>query len=311
MLDPFIQALFNRMPQLAEYALWEKSPAEARTAFTLLAKFSEPQSVPIGRSQDVEAAGGAGPVMARLYTPVAAGSGALPGIVFFHGGGFVLGDLESYDPFCRTLANESSCRVLSVDYRLAPEHPFPAAVDDAVAVMGWVEENAGALGIDPNRLSVAGDSAGGNLAAVVCQQAKAAGRPAIGCQLLIYPATVMGRVPDKESATGVIQDARNFAWFKDNYLPAGTDPRDPRVSPLYAADLSGLPAAYIVTAGYDLLRSDGIAYAEKLKAAGVAVTHVDYPSMIHGFLLMRNWIPAAPEALAAAAQAVKAVLGQM
>ena len=308
-LDPFIKSLFDRMPQLAHYPLWEKSPAEARAAFKFLTQFSEPQSVPIGKSVDIEASGPAGPVVLRVYTPVAAGAGSLPGLVYFHGGGFVLGDLDSYDPLCRTLANESGCRIVSVDYRLAPEHKFPAAVEDAFAALTWIEAHAGELGIDPNRLAVGGDSAGGNLAAVTCQLARGNKGPAIDFQLLIYPATVMGAPRDKSSATGIIEDARNLRWFQEQYVPEGTDLSDPRISPLYASDFKDLPPAYIVTAGFDLLRSDGVAYAEKLKAEGIAVTHIDYPTMIHGFFMMQNWIPAAPEAVSAAARAVRSALG--
>jgi acetyl esterase len=309
-LDPFIQALFDRMPQLVRYPLWEKSPAEARAAFKLLTQFSDPQSVPIGKTVDIAGSGSEGSVPMRVYTPVAAGSGALPGLIFFHGGGFVMGDLDSYDPLCRTLANASGYRLISVDYRLAPEHKFPAAVDDAYAAFTWISSHAGELGIDPNRLAVGGDSAGGNLTAVVCQLARDRNSaPPIGFQLLIYPAIVMGVPRERTPATGFVEDARNLRWFQEQYLPPECKAADPRISPLMAADFRNLPPAYIVTAGFDLLRQDGIAYSEKLKAAGVAVTHVDYPTMIHGFFLMQNWIPVAPEAISAAAQAVKAALG--
>src|SRR5438105_9838328 len=185
MLDPMIQALLQRVPQLTSYAIWEKSAAEARADFKRFSEFAAPRDLPIGKIENVMA----DTIPLRSYSPVAGGTELLPGIVFFHGGGFVLGDLDCYDALCRTLANESCCRVIAVDYRLAPEHPFPAAVEDCFAAVQWLEDHAAELCLDANRIAVAGDSAGGNLAAVMCQLAKARrGSPSIGFQLLIYPA---------------------------------------------------------------------------------------------------------------------------
>ncbi len=244
-------------------------------------------------------------------TPVAAGGDPLPAIVFYHGGGFVLGDLDCYDPICRSLANESGCRVVAVDYRLAPEHPFPAAVEDCFAALKWVENNAAAIGVDANRIAVAGDSAGGNLAAVTALAAKEKGSPSLGFQLLIYPAAAasLDTASAQAYGRGYFLDLPTITWFMKQYAPK-PDANDPRLIPMAAKDVSGLPPAYIVTAGLDPLHDGGQAYAEKLKAAGVKVTHVDYPTMIHAFFNMQNFLPVAREAIAAAAKAVKDAFAQ-
>src|SRR6266550_1794942 len=306
-LDPVIQALFEQFPQLAIRAVWEKTPAEARVDFKRFCQFANPQGGAIGKTEDIKVPGPAGPLGLRIYTPVAAGGAALPAIVYLHGGGFVVGDLDCYDALCRTLANESGCRLISVDYRLAPEHPFPAAVDDCFAAFQWVQTNAPDISVDPNRLAVAGDSAGGNLAAVTCHLAKQnKTKPQIAYQLLIYPDTRVAASPSQRPfGSGYFLDNRTIEKYHSYYVPAGVDPADPRLSPIEAKDVSGLPAAYIVTAGFDPLREEGIAYAEKLKRAGVAVMQVDYPTMIHGFFSMQGLIPMASEAIAAAAHAVR------
>ena len=307
-LDPVIQALFRQMPQLASSPIWEKTPAQAREEFKWLCQLTDPKASPIGKTEDIEADGPSGPISLRVYTPVASGGAALPAIVYFHGGGFVMGDLDCYDGLCRALANESDCRIISVDYRLAPEHPFPAAVEDCFAAAAWIEENASDLGVDANRIAVAGDSAGANLAAVVCLLAKD-NTPAIAFQLLIYPTTHFNANRGEDSSrTAYFLDGRAIAWFRNCYVPPGTDPADPRLSPLDAKDLNGLPPAYVVTAGFDPLREEGVAYAEKMKQAGVTVTHVDYPTMIHGFFSMPGLIPLASEAITAAAHAARNAL---
>jgi len=309
-LDPVIQALFEQWPRLAINPVWEKAPAEARADFKQFCQFADPRIVAIGKSEDIKMPGPAGPLGLRTYTPVAAGGAALPVILYLHGGGFVVGDLDCYDGLCRTLANESGCRVISVDYRLAPEHPFPAAVDDCFAAFQWVEANASDLSLDPNRLAVAGDSAGGNLAAVICLLAKSSKiRPPIAYQLLIYPDTrVSSKSSERPFGSGYFLDNRAIEHFHRHYMPARFDPTDWCLSPIEAKDVSGLPPTYIVTAGFDPLRQDGIDYAEKLKVAGVPVTHVDYPAMIHGFFSMPGLIPLASEAIAAAAHALRDAL---
>lgn len=309
-LDPTVSALFERYPDLLTYQVWEKTPAEARESYRRLCNLSDPKDLAIGKSERLEMPGPSGPLALRAYTPVAAGGPTLPAIVYFHGGGFVMGDLDTHDGLCRTLANESGCRIFSVDYRLAPEHGFPAAIDDGFAALKWVEENAASLGIDPYDIVVAGDSAGGNIAAVMCLLAKAnRNAPRIAFQLLFYPSIALTReFVTRPFGQGYRLDDRAIQWFYSHYMPPGTDPLDERVSPLEAKDVSGLPPAYILTAGFDPLRGEAIAYAAKLKQAGVTVTHVEYPTMIHGFLTMQNWIPLAAQAIGAASQAVKDAL---
>jgi acetyl esterase len=308
-LDPTVKALFEQMPQLADFRFWSMTVPEARAAFRGLCQAGSPADIPIGKTEDVEFAGPASTLRVRAYTPVAAGGDALPAIVFIHGGGFVLGDLDCYDPLCRALANESGCRVIAVDYRLAPEHVFPAAVDDCFAALKWVEDNAAALGVDANRIAVAGDSAGGNLAAATVLLAKQKGAPKLAFQLLIYPALSADMNSDstRNYGQGYFLDLPTIAWFMKHYAP-GADPSDPRLIPMSAKDVAGLPPTCIVTSGCDPLRDGGQAYAEKLKAAGVKVTHVDYPTMIHAFFNMPNFLPLSREAIAAAAKAVKDAL---
>ena len=308
-LDPSIRTLFDRMPELADYPIWEKSPEEARESSKALRQVVDAKVVPIGKTENLEAPGPAGAIALRAYTPVAAG-GPSPAIVYFHGGGFVIGDLDTHDVLCRSLANDSGSRVIAVDYRRAPEFKFPAAVEDCFAALKWVEENASELSVDANSIVVGGDSAGGNLAAVMCLLAKEnKNTPHVAFQLLFYPSLRLTRaLVTRPFGSGYCLDDRAIQWFYSHYIPESADPMDPRLSPIEAKDVTGLPPAYVVTAGFDPLREDGVAYAEKLKAAGVTVTHVDYPTMIHGFLSMQGWIPLASEAIAAAAQAVKEAL---
>jgi acetyl esterase len=309
-LDPTITALFERLPDLLTYRVWERTPEEAREAYRRLCNASEPKDIAIGKSENLEAPGPAGPLVLRAYPPVAAGGPTLPAIVYFHGGGFVMGDLDTHDALCRTLANESGCRVFSVDYRLAPEFKFHAAIDYGFAALKWIEDNATALEIDPNDIAVAGDSAGGNLAAVMCLLAKAnRDSPHIAFQILFYPSIALSReFVTRPFGQGYRLDDRAIQWFYSHYMPADADPMDERLSPIAAKDVSGLPPAYILTAGFDPLRDEAIAYAAKLKQAGVPVTHVVYPTMIHGFLTMQAWIPLVGQALGAAGRAVKDAL---
>ncbi len=310
--DPFIRSLMEQMPKLADLQVWKLSPEQARAEFKKLCTLRDQKMAPIGRMEDIEAVGSDAPIPLRVYTPVAAGGSALPALVYFHGGGFVLGDLDCFDSICRALAESSGCRIVSVDYRLAPEHPFPAAVDDCFAALKWIEANAASLGIDPNRLVVGGDSAGGNLAAVVSQLAKANNGPHIAFQMLIYPITTLR--PDSPSifafGPNILREPA-INWFYSQYVPqeSGDHTDDPRISPLQSEDLSGLPPAYIVTAGFDPLHGEGLAYADKLKAAGVKVRHIDYPTMIHGFFSMPGLIPLAGDALGAAGHGLRDALG--
>jgi acetyl esterase len=285
------------------------SPDQAREEFKTLCLMSAQNPAPIGKIENIEAEGPEGPIPLRVYTPVAAGSSSLAAIVYFHGGGFVLGDLDCYDAICRGLAESSGCKVISVDYRLAPEHPFPAAIEDCLAALKWVEKHASDLSVDPNRIAVAGDSAGGNLAAAVTQQSKGKGGTHIAFQLLLYPITSLhADLPSNFAFAGNVLTQPPVNWFYSQYVPHDADSSDPRLSPLRAKDLSGLPPAYIVTAGFDPLHDEGVAYADALKGAGVKVRHIDYPTMIHGFFSLQSLIPLATEALSAAGNAVKDAL---
>jgi len=240
-------------------------------------------------------------VVMRSYRPAgAAKTDLLPALVFFHGGGWTIGDLDTHDTLCRELANGARCAVFSVEYRLAPENPFPAAVDDCIAATRFVSENAESLKIDPGRTAVGGDSAGGNLAAVVALQARDAGGPALRFQLLIYPAT------DQQFKTGsLVRNGTGYLLtlplmekFRDNYLPRAADYRDWRASPAAAKSLAGLPPAFVLTAGFDPLLDEGQQYAERLAREGVEVEYRSYPDMIHGFIVKGGVLDAANAAVA-------------
>jgi acetyl esterase len=208
--------------------------------------------------------------------------------VFFHGGGWVIGSLDSHDVVCRKLADEGQLIVISVDYRLAPEHKFPAAVDDAIAATKWIADNARRLGIDASRLSVGGDSAGGNLATVVAISARDGNGPAIAGQVLIYPATdfALTHPSHSEPETNLLLSHSVIRWFRDNYLNGAADAEDWQASPARAKTLTGLPPAYVLTAGADALRDEGDEYAKRLKEAGVPVAHQTFPGQFHGFFTM-------------------------
>jgi len=310
-LDPLLKAFLDQLSAQPAPKMWEVTPVQAREALAAMMDMVGPKNIPIGKVVNlvIPRADG-GEIAARAYTPVAAGGEPLPALIFFHGGGYVIGSVDTHDGLCRILANESGCRVISVEYRLAPEHKFPAAVDDAVAALAWIEKNAAELGVDANRLAVGGDSAGGGLAAVVAQIAKESGGPRLGFQMLLFPVTQIGKETTslREFAEGYFLETKTLQWFYDHYLPAGADREHPRVSPLNAKELSGLPPAYVMVAGFDPLHDEGVAYAQKLRDAGVSVTLADYPDMVHDFIYMQAVLPQAPEALAAAAAALKGAL---
>lgn len=255
--------------------------------------------------------GPAGSVRVRLYRPFRANATAAPALVYFHGGGWVVGDLDSHDHLCRQLAGKSGVVVIAVDYRLAPEHKFPAAVEDTQAALRWVAEHAGELRLDATRLAVGGDSAGGNLAAVAALALRDAGGPPLRLQLLIYPALdfTADNVSLRENATGYLLSTAAMEQFADWYLPDRASRSDPRASPQRATDHRGLPPACILTAEFDPLRDEALAYAETLRNAGVAVEHRAYPGMIHGFARMGGRIDLALTALDDAASAVHRALG--
>ena len=246
----------------------------------------------------------------RFYTPRGL-TGTSPALVFLHGGGWIYGDLESHDALCRVLAEQAQVRVIAVDYRLAPEAPFPAAVDDAMAAWTWVADHADALGIDPDRIAVGGDSAGGNLAAIVAQQTVRAGVASPAFQLLIYPATDFAeRAPSRATYREgffLTEDFMDLA--EENYLIGSEDRADPRLSPLHG-DVSGVAPAYVVTAGFDPLLDEGSAYADALRAAGVEVEYLCEDGMIHGFANMVGVGRVAPQAVRRMAAALQRGLAQ-
>jgi acetyl esterase len=238
---------------------------------------------PVHRVEQISIPGPAGPLNARLYAVEA--DGPLPIVVYLHGGGWVLGDCDSHDKGVRALTNAAQCLSVSVDYRLAPENPFPAAIDDCFGALRWVAENAASLGGDPSRIAVAGDSAGGNLAAACALLAKAEGGPALAFQLLIYPVLDSDLTTESycEHADALVLNRARMEFFWDRYVPDVAMRTDWRAAPLRAPDLSGLPPALIIGSGLDPLYSEGVAYAERLRAAGVETEHLPFPRMAHAF----------------------------
>lgn len=268
-----------------------------RDAFRGLMRLSE-TGARIASADDQLLPGPAGPLAIRVYTPLNAAPTRLPGLVFVHGGGFVCGDLDTHNALCRTLCAETACRVVAVEYRLAPEHPFPAAVEDVHAATGWVIEHAGTLGLDPARIAIAGDSAGATLAAVVCQLVSQTRPGALALQLLLCP--ILDWVADTGSRRdfyrGYLLDGDAMARELACYLPDGVRPDHPHVSPL-RADLRGQPPAYIHTAEFDPLRDEGEAYVAKLRQAGVPVRHTCHRGMVHMFYGLGRIVPYAREGL--------------
>jgi acetyl esterase len=258
------------------------------------------------RVEAIELDGPAGKIGGRLYTPPPT-QASPPLLVYFHGGGWVIGDLNTHDDPCRFLAAHSGAKVLAVDYRLAPEHPFPAAVEDAEAAYEWAVENAHRLGIDSTRIAVGGDSAGGNLAATVCLLARDGGTRSPAMQLLIYPVTeTVGEAPSRRTfGEGFLLTRRDMDWFEERYLPPDVDRSDPRVDLLGAADLSNLPPAYVATAGFDPLRDEGEAFAERLREAGVRVALRRHLGLVHTFVNLTAICPSARAAMLEAAGALQ------
>lgn len=311
-LNPLVKGFLDQMAAVPGPKMWELAPAQAREMFGVMMQLVGPKDVPIGNVQNLTMPGPGGDIPLRNYTPVAAAKNALlPTLIFFHGGGFVIGNLDTHDGLCRVFANEAGVRVIAVDYRLSPESKFPAAVEDAVAAMNWIEANAENLGVDTKLLAVGGDSAGGALAAVVAQAAKGKGHPHIAFQLLLFPVTQLNAKTASmhKNAEGFFLELATLEWFYNHYGATDeVDKTDPRMSPLLAKDFFGLAPAYIATAEFDPLHDDGAQYAEKLRATGVSVTHVDYPGMVHDFIFLHAVVPQAVEATKAAAAALKAAL---
>ncbi|MGN6866822.1 MAG: alpha/beta hydrolase [Solirubrobacteraceae bacterium] len=282
-LAPEVQLALAMLERRREPPPESLPPAEARRRRRRLSAVYAGKPTPVGAVADLELDAG---LRARHYAPAEPGD-PHPLLVYYHGGGFTYGDLETHDGVCRILCRHAGAQVLAIDYRLAPEHPFPAAVIDARAALHWAFANAQALGADPHRVGVGGDSAGGNLAAVVSQLAARDGGPAPVLQLLIYPATDFSRRRRSRElfGEGFLLTNSEMDWFETNYLGAErAHAHDPRASPLLAEDLSGLPPAYLVTAAFDPLRDEGEEYAEALRAAGTPVTLRRFPGFIHAFI---------------------------
>ncbi len=285
-----MQALLRMAPLAGEDLPVERlSPQQARAQLRTGAAAVAGPKRPLPAVNDVAIPGPAGTIPARLYEPPGVGIEQRPLLVYYHGGYWMLGGLDTHDGVCRFLAANAAVAVLSVDYRLAPEHPFPAAVEDAFAAYRWADEEHARLGVDPTRIGVAGDSAGGNLAAAVSRLARdedGAGSPAM--QILLYPVVdASSQQPSRDLfADGFLLTKADIEWLERQYLPGVAGREDPRVALLNAPDLSGLPPAYIATAGFDPLRDEGEAYAAALCGAGVAVDLRRHPGLIHGFANM-------------------------
>jgi acetyl esterase len=309
-LDPIVKAFLDQVAAQPGPKMWETDAPTGRAMLVAMMNFVGPQNVTCGEVTNVPAPGRAGDIPLRVYTPAGAGAEVLPALVFFHGGGFVIGDLDTHDGLCRLLANASGARVIAVDYRLAPEHKFPAAVEDAYDAVAWIAENAEEFGIDAERIAVGGDSAGGNLTAVVTQLAKEKGAPRLAFQMLLFPATQMGAdTPSMRACEdGSFLDRPTMNWFLRNYLGNDSEKDDLRASPLLAPDLRGLPPAFLMTGGYDPLHDEGVQYAERLREARVPVAHVDYPSLPHDFIYLHAILPEADEAIRQAAHALRDAL---
>jgi acetyl esterase len=303
-LDPQARAILDQMAEMGGPPIDELSAAEARRASEALAAM-QGVGEPVAIVEDRTLPGPGGDIPIRIYTP--AGKGPLPLLVYFHGGGWVIGKIETSDALCRALTNAAGCIVISVDYRLAPEHPFPAAVDDAYHATLWIAANAAGFGGDPSRIAVGGDSAGGNLAAVVAQIARERGKPAISFQLLIYPVTdaACDTPSYGENADGYFLTRSAMQWFWNHYTRSNDDRTHPHASPLRADNFAGLPAALVITAEFDPLRDEGELYAERMRAAGVPVQLTRYEGMIHGFFAMGAMIDQGKIAMQQSAAALR------
>ena len=310
--DPDVVAFLDALKALNLPPLPTLPLPEARALYRMGTERNGGPPAAMAEVRDLAAAGPAGPVPLRLYRPPGLPDRDAPALVYFHGGGWVIGDLASHDGVCRQIAARAGCAVVAVDYRLAPEHPAPAPAEDCIAALRWIADHAGDLGLSPDRLAVGGDSAGGSLSAVATVAARESGLP-LRCQILIYPS-----VDNRRDAPAYPSRAANrlvppllpdvLDWFMSQYMP---DPRlgdDWRQSPVAVADKAGLPPALVIVAECDPLHSEGLAYAAALEAAGVDVTRLDVPGMIHGFITMRGVISAADRAFDAIAAELRARL---
>jgi len=305
-LDPHTKRLLDMIETGRGEQPGEPSAESLRRSMLRLAEVTDARRVPIGSVEDRELPGFAEPFPVRIYTPCGAEPAPQPCIVYFHGGTGVFCGIATHDGLCRMLANASGCRLISVGYRLAPEHPFPAAIDDGAWVTSWIAEHAAALGVDPDRLIVAGDSAGGTIAAVVCQLAARGKGPRIALQVLLCPVTDLAEQSESRRlfATGFFIERSTLDWAKAIYC-AGADTKDPRVSPLLAESFAGLPPAQIHTAEFDPMRDEGEAYANALAAAGVPVEYRCHAGLVHHFYCMAGAIPRARAVVNSIGEAIR------
>lgn len=310
MLDPHVKRLLDFLATRNLPSFHTLPPVESRAFYKERRFATQPEPQPVAAVADITVPGPAGTIPVRSYRPQGASvDTVLPALVYYHGGGHTIGDLDTHDTLCRELCNRSGYAVFSVDYRLGPEHKFPAAVDDSFAALQWIASHAGKLAIDPGKIAVGGDSAGGNLAAVTSLMARDQGGPAIAFQLLIYPATDLRFLSPSHKANGqgYLLTTEVIEYFTACYLNNDTDRLDWRASPALAGDHRGLPPALVLTAGFDPLLDEGRDYAELLRAAGNRVEYIDYPGQIHGFITMGKVIGQANEAVALCADRLKAI----
>lgn len=306
-LDPQAKTLLDRLASQAIAPLETLTPREARAQMEAATLFlGRPERVASAVDHRIPGAGG----MIRIRITMPEGAGPFPVLVFFHGGGWVIGSIETHDGLCKAITNAASVAVASVDYRLAPEHKFPAAVDDAYAALCWVAAHAAELNLDPTRIAVGGDSAGGNLAAVTALKSRDLAGPALRLQMLVYPITNddLNTRSYVENAEGYMLTRSDMSWFWGQYLSRPEEGRDPYVSPLRATDLSGLAPAFVMTAEYDPLRDEAEAYAARLQDAGVAVRLTRYSGMIHGFLRRYTLLDQGRKGLDEVAQVLRGAL---
>jgi acetyl esterase len=303
-LDPQAQALIASLVGLKPVE--QMTVQEMREGMEERARLTGGEPQPVDQVLSNEVPGPAGPIPVRIYVP--AGSGPKPALVYFHGGGWARGSLQTHDILCRALANGGACIVVSVDYRMAPEHTFPAAIEDSLAATRWVAEHAEQIGIDPTRLAVGGDSAGGNLAAAVALVLRDEGRPALVHQLLIYPVTDYNfetrSYLDNAEGYNLTREAMRFYWRL--YLRDESDADDQRASPLRARHFANLPSALVITAEYDPLRDEGRAYADRLRAGGTPTVYREYAGMIHGFVTSAGILDQGKQAIRDASAALRA-----
>ena len=310
-MDPQVQVLLDLMGAAGGAPLSSETLAATREGFGMLVMMTAGEGPDTVAVRDETISGPHGDIPLRIYTP--RGAGSRGAVLFLHGGGWTIGSAAAYDPIAKIVADGADVVVVSVDYRLAPEHPFPVPYDECWVALEWLSANASSLGAEPSRLAVMGDSAGGNLAAVMALRARDEGGPTIAAQILIYPVTDsdLDRGSYVENGTGYFLERSTMQFFWDCYTAAGADPTDPRLSPLRAESLADLPSALVVTAEFDPLRDEGEAYAAALAAAGVEVEQQRYDGMIHGFAMMPMAVAAGADALAQATRVIRRSFGTL